>query len=419
MIKRKIIEYIERDIDKPEISLITWPRQVGKTTIMKSIKRKLDDQDKKTLFLSLDFESDKSFFESQESLVNRIKLEFWNEKGFVFLDEIQRKENAWLFLKWIFDMDLPHKFIVSGSWSLELKENIHESLAGRKKIFEVWPINLEEFINYKTDYKYVDKIWDFCVIEKSKAENLLKEYLCFWGFPRVILEDVLDDKLSIINEIYSSYIERDIRYLLKTDRIDAFSMMIKILANNNWWLINYTNIAQKVWVSVPTLKNYLRYSEKTFCTYFVYPFVWHKAKELVKMPVSYFTDIWFRNFAVWDFKNIESESRLWFDFQNLVWNILKEKISISSKKLNYRRTVDGWEVDFIVDSGNWIIPFEVKYSNFSTIKISKSMRSFIDKYKPKEFYIVNNNLRKEEIVWDKWSTIIKYITIFDLFQKIL
>ena len=55
-------------------------------------------------------------------------------------------------------MNLPYKFIVSGSGSVELKEKIHESLAGRKRMFELGTVAFDEFVNYKTDYKYENKL---------------------------------------------------------------------------------------------------------------------------------------------------------------------------------------------------------------------------------------------------------------------
>jgi predicted AAA+ superfamily ATPase len=79
----------------------------------------------------------KQLFHSQDNLIQRIRLEFGDEAGFVFIDEIQRKEDAGLFLKGIYDRGFPRKFILSGSGSIELKEKIAESLAGRKRIFEV------------------------------------------------------------------------------------------------------------------------------------------------------------------------------------------------------------------------------------------------------------------------------------------
>ena len=83
----------------------------------------------------------------------------------MFIDEIQRKENAGLFLKGIFDMNTPYKFIISGSGSLELKARIPESMAGRKQLFTVDPVSFEEFVNLKTNYKYEDRIDAFFAIE--------------------------------------------------------------------------------------------------------------------------------------------------------------------------------------------------------------------------------------------------------------
>lgn len=127
------------------MTLVVGARQVGKTTLLLYVRDQLQAQGKKTLFLNLDFESDYFYLESQERLLQKIKLEFGNDGGFVFLDEIQRKENAGLFLKSLYDMDVPYKFIVSGSGSMELEEKIHESLAGRKRLFELSTISLWEF----------------------------------------------------------------------------------------------------------------------------------------------------------------------------------------------------------------------------------------------------------------------------------
>lgn len=163
---------------------------------------------KKTLFLNLDIETDKPFFNSQSALIEKIKLEIGNEAGFIFIDEIQRKENAGVFLKGIYDMNLPYKFIVSGSGSVELKEKVHESLSGRKLTFELGTLSFEEFVNYKTDYQYQDKLPDFFKIERFKAKILLDEYLNFGGYPRVVLSSLLEEKRNTIGEIYRSYVEK-------------------------------------------------------------------------------------------------------------------------------------------------------------------------------------------------------------------
>ena len=169
LIKRALFKELKAHLPKKEISLIIGPRQVGKTTLMLLLKDYLDKKGNKTILLNLDFEADRYFFNSQNSLIKKIELELGRNKGYVFIDEIQRKENAGVFLKGIYDRNLPYKFIVSGSGSIELKEKIHESLAGRKRLFELNPVSLDEFVNFKTNYRYENKLKDFYNIEKDRT----------------------------------------------------------------------------------------------------------------------------------------------------------------------------------------------------------------------------------------------------------
>ena len=101
MIRRIITDQIRDHLGKKEITLISGPRQVGKTTLMNVLIDDLKAAGKPVLFLSFDFESDLPFLRSQEALISRINLEFGQQKGFVFIDEIQRKEDAGIFLKGI------------------------------------------------------------------------------------------------------------------------------------------------------------------------------------------------------------------------------------------------------------------------------------------------------------------------------
>ena len=145
-------------------------RQIGKTTVLREILNDLSKQRELSLFLNLDIEEDAAFFESQQILLNRIRLEFGNKNGYIFIDEIQQKEDAGRFLKGIYDMDLPYKFVVTGSGSLELKEKISEALTGRKHLLHMWPVSFYEYLDYKTAYKYSDRLQDFCSIESNKLQ---------------------------------------------------------------------------------------------------------------------------------------------------------------------------------------------------------------------------------------------------------
>jgi len=389
MIKRKLFSDLLNHLSQKEISIIIGPRQSGKTTLMELLKEHLDRKGEGTLYLNLDIEWDMPHFESQSALLRKIELELGKERGYVFIDEIQRKENAGLFLKGLFDLKLPYKFIVSGSGSLELKEKIHESLVGRKRLFELNTISFDEFIHHKTEYRYKENLAGLLEIEKDKIQQLLMEYMNFGGYPRVVLASDQTEKVRIIDEIYRSIIEKDIAYLLKVDKPYAFSAMIKILADQIGNLVNYSELASTVNISYQTIKKYLWYSQKIFLLDLILPYARNIRKEITKSPVPYFWDLGLRNYALGIFGHLDSPSECGFIFENLVFLLLKEQIKLEATKLNFWRTKDKAEVDFVLERGRNVVPIEVKYKSLKKKEIPRSLRSFIDKYSPDEAYIVN------------------------------
>lgn len=389
MIERMLFPELKDHLLKKEISFIIGPRQAGKTTLMLLLKDYLERKEERTVFLNLDIESDKQFFTSQANLIRKIRLEVGEKKGFVFIDEIQRKENAGIFLKGIYDMNLPYKFIVSGSGSVELKEKIHESLTGRKRIFELSTLSFEEFVNFKTHYKYQNKILDFLEIDKEKTNEFLEEYLIFGGYPRVVLEDLLKEKNKIINEIYQSYIEKDISYLLKIRKTEDFSNLVKVLASQIGRPFNVSEVSRTLGISQKTVKDYLWYLQKTFIIQKITPYFRNIRKEIMKSPIFYFYDLGLRNYAIGVFGNVENPRDRGMLFENFIFNILKEKFKESPAKINFWRTKDGAEVDFVIDFGRKQIPIEVKYRDLKRPEMTRSFRSFIERYQSQNAFIVN------------------------------
>jgi predicted AAA+ superfamily ATPase len=356
------------------------------------LKKHIEEKGGRTLFLNLDIETHKEFVTSQEKLIRKIELEIGKNKGFVFIDEIQRKENAGLFLKGIYDLNLPWKFIVSGSGSVDLKEKTKESLAGRKRIFELSTISFDEFVNFKTNYKYEKKLYDFFSVNTTEGYKLLEEYLNFGGYPRVILEEMLNEKLELMNEIYESYITRDISYLLKIHKIESFTNLLKIMASQIGCIINYSELSKTLGISIKTVKDYLWYLEKTFILRKITPYFKKVKKEIKKAPIYYFYDIGMRNFSLGNFGYLKED--IGFVFQNFIYNLSRETIS-PSYKIYFWRTQDKAEVDFVIDTGNTLIPVEVKYKKLKEAEIPRSMRSFIEKYKVEKAFIINLTLEQK------------------------
>lgn len=332
MINRDIENKIVDSLNKKEITVIIGARQVGKTTILNRIISKLKVRGKKVLYFNLDIEQDNQYFVSQQLLVSKIQLENGDCHSFVFIDEIQQKEDAGRFLKGLYDMNLPYKFVVTGSGSLELKEKISEALTGRKYLIEMYPVSFSEFVNYKTNYKYKSKLELFFEIEKERTHLLLNEYLTFGGYPAVIASDNVKTKREVMNEIFSSYITKDITYLLGVRAPDKFVKLIQLLAIYSGSVINYSQLAQETALRTETLKTYLWYAEQTFIIKIIKPYFTNNKKEITKSPTIYFNDLGMCNFSKGMFgTTINNISRM--TFQNFVYRILKDNIMAGLAKV--------------------------------------------------------------------------------------
>ena len=388
VIKRSLYPFLLAHLEKPEITIIAGPRQCGKTFLINLIIQHLQNNGQRTLLLNLDIEEHKKYITSQKELIDKINLEFGGKKGFVFIDEMQRKENAGLFLKGMYDSGLPCKFIVSGSGSLELKEHIHESLAGRKKVFHLSTISMFEFVNYKTGYAYENRLEKFLDIEKTQTKSFLTEYLRFGGYPRVILSHTLTEKQDTIRDIFQSYVERDISALLHLEKTELVFQLLKLLSENAGNFVNVSALANALGVSAQTVKHYLWYLEKTFMIDRVTPFTRRSGREISKSPIVYFTDIGLRNFVNNTFSHDLTPSEIGFNFQNLVFNLLKEPLSQTAAGIHYFRTKDGAEVDFVIEIGSRIFPLEVKYTWKNPLP--RAVRSFALKYQSEPGQVITS-----------------------------
>src|SRR3989344_7276828 len=394
-IKREIFGKLIDHLKEKEIALLIGPRQAGKTTLLIKLDEYLKKQGKKTVLFNLDFEEQKIYFNHQIDLINYLNLQFDKKEAYIFIDEVQRLSNAGLFLKGLYDRDLDYKFIVSGSGSLELKEKIHESLVGRKRVFEISPITFLEYINYKTNYKIEKKINKFFLSDKVLPDRFLKEYLMFGGYPKTVLDTQFDKKKATIQEIYQSYLEKDIQTLINIDKKETFFRLVSILSSQIGQLVNHAELSRTIGLDFETVKKYLWYLEKTFIVDKVTPFYSNLRKELSKTPVFYFTDLGLRNFVLNQWATFPNTVTNGFLFQNFIYLLLRLTKKFAGQKINFWRTKDDAEVDFVITSGVETIPIEVKESELKDMTISKSLKNFIYRYQPKEVYLINKNLDKE------------------------
>lgn len=398
MITRRCYEQVKKHVfEAKEITMIVGPRQAGKTTMVKELMNEALRRNKKIIYLNLDIDSDRSAFKSQNTLIMRIKNDLGNV-GIVFIDEVQRKDDAGVFLKGIYDMDLGYKLVVTGSGSFELKEKIAESMAGRKRIFELNSLSFDEFVDYKTDYKYVEKYDLLVTLEADKLEACLQEYLIFGGYPRVVLATEESEKREILAEIFNSYIEKDLFLWLGLEKRVEFVNMCRLLSAQIGQLLDVSKLSKQVGLDVVTVKKYLWYLEKTYLIEIVRPFGKNKFNELVRTPIVYFNDLGMRNYAIGQLYhrdltvNVVDSS---FVFQNLVLKMLNELTLkyLLPYDIYYWRTKSGAEVDFVWGNIVKPIPVEVKFGKQDNV--TRSLMSFMNKYKPDKSFLVNLGVEKK------------------------
>lgn len=403
-INRNILPDIIKWLTEKEIIVLLGARQVGKTTIIFQLinhilmqTASLFKEKSEIHYLNLDFPQDKKKL-SDDHIV---KLAAKNKKKkIIFIDEVQRQENSGLFLKHLYDLNLPIKLVVSGSSALELKSKVSEALTGRKVIFNISPFSIPEIkdsIVHKeknkipsTVFSYKDNDLDQAVLFK-KAFEVFTEY---GSYPSIVLSSDNEKKFLRLKEIFTSYMEKDIKKFLEIKNENAFARLITLLSASSGSLINMNEISNTLLIHQVTLDNYFYYLEQTFIIDRVRPFFKNIRKEIIKSPKVYFNDIGFRNFAINNFNKLDIREDKGFVFENFVYLILKEKLG-SIYKINFWRTKAGAEVDFIILKDLKPIPVEAKAKYFKKPVITQSMRSFINTYKPDIAFVINFNLNEE------------------------
>ena len=378
IIKRSILSKAISQIESDQFLLFVGPRQAGKTTILKQLQMQslhyqstfinLEDRE----FLTLLNESPKNLFK----LIPPVR----NQRQFVFLDEIQYLDNPTNFLKLLFDDYRDKvKLIVSGSSAFYLDKKFHDSLVGRKIIFQVNTLSLRELFAYRHPEIRNKSIKNLSLVQKDLLSDCLYEYLMYGGYPRVVLAP-LEEKAEILRDITYSYVKKDVYEAnIRNDLI--FYQLLKILASQIGNLVNASELANTLEVSKTAINNYLYIMQKSFHMNLIPPFFKTIRKEIIKMPKVYFHDLGLRNFLTNNFSPLISRADRGQLLENLVFRLLQENNPIEDIK--FWRTISGNEVDFVVNN----TAYEVKISQ-KQIRKSK-YKLFQQKYPEMKLQFIN------------------------------
>ena len=267
-------------------------------------------------------------------------------KKYIFIDEIQRLPNPGLLLKEIYDLNLNFKIVYSGSSQLEIKSKIREHLVGRARVFEINRLSFSEYIDFNAP------------ITRKQA---LEEIMIYGSYPEVSLERGTLEKKLLIKDIYQSYVERDLTDFLRIENIEVFNKLLSLLAMQIANLLNIENLSKSLRISRVLIEKYIQILENTFIIKRIYPFFKNYKKEITKMPKIFFLDLGLRNYVLNNFGPIEFREDRGRLFENFYLLELLNKDIYSLNKINYWRTTNQTEIDFIITGENISKAVEVKW----------------------------------------------------------
>ena len=356
-IKREKLQKLISYLPLKQIITITGIRRCGKSTLLKQtidylIKNGVNA--KNILFINLEHPYFLEF-RNNPNFLNKIYDEYLkliNPQGkvYCFLDEIQYFNNWQVYIKNRYETtDI--KFIITGSNSSMLSNELNTLLSGRSLNIHLSTFNFREFLNYK-GIEYKDKIQR--VANRIAIERAKDEFLKWGGFYEVFDANDESIKKDLLISYAKNIIYQDIipRYGIRNYQI--IERLFFYLLFNATNIINYTNLSKTFEVSDKTIKEYINYFEDTFMFKRIDKFH-NKLKEQIKSSKKlYVLDNGFLQIATKGSLNLGAK------LENSVFNLLNENY----KDITYCK--DKYEIDFCFD--NTLVQVSYDISSQKTLK---------------------------------------------------
>jgi uncharacterized protein len=338
---RKIYADVLLHVQQDGVTIITGMRRTGKTTLVRHVLSELVTRNK--IFLDLEKISNRELFldKNYDNVIRNLELQGLSprERMYVALDEIQTLPNIASVVKYLHDhYDI--KFILTGSSSYYLKNLFTESLAGRKKLFELYPLDFGEFLDFKrvphqvsTPEKPLPLASEH---EYQRLKSYYEEYIQYGGFPSVVLAATAEEKINLLEDIISSYINVDVQSLANFKDGDVIARLVRVLASRVGTKVDYSKLASLAGLSRITVQNYVYLFERTYLISLVSVHTKNRDREIVKAQKLYFNDTG----LLATLADVGSGAL----FENTLFNQLRGRGDV-----RYFSLKNGREIDFIVD----------------------------------------------------------------------
>ena len=357
MIQRHIIELILDRAKRFPVVGVIGPRQVGKTTLVKSI---LKVTPKDSVYLDMELPSDLNQLREPELYFTE------NIKRTVVLDEIQHKPGLFPVMRSMIDVNRkPGRFIVTGSASPDLLQQGSETLAGRIIFCELGPLSLVE-----TNYMEYQKLW------------------LRGGFPGAYLAKSNKDSFEWLNSFLRTYVQQDIAVLGLSINRSLVMQLLQMISSTNGSVINYSSLSKSLGVSVTTIMKFVDILEDTFMVRRLTAYHHNIKKRIVKAPKIFIRDTGLLH-TLWNTHSIKAlfgHHLLGHSWEGFVIQQIATHLRDDSQ-LFYYRTQDGSEVDLIIVKGNKpFVSIEIKFTDNPVL--TKGNHLAIEDIKAKHNFIV-------------------------------
>ncbi|MBN2770727.1 MAG: ATP-binding protein [Spirochaetes bacterium] len=355
-IKRNILNQLLSEQDRAEVSILLGPRQVGKTFLLLELCNIYKNNGLRTKYYNLEIPSHSIEFNKNE---NELFEMLTADVDVVFIDEFHYLKNASKLFKAIYDSDKKIKIYASGSSSIEIHKHLQESLAGRRLVTRIFPLSLGEY-------------------KQKEALSHVDNYLVYGGLPGLVHFNNKDEQMRILREILETYIQKDIKSLIKEENIRAFNNLLYLIAENQGSIVQLSNLASKVGLSSKTISHHLSILENTYVIYPLHSYSRNLGNELKKSHKYFLYDNGIRNAILKDFANPGNREDKGILYESLIMTELFKQLK-PNMELKFWRTKQGDEVDFVILINRKPYLIEVKTSH-SGIEIPAGIRKFINKY---------------------------------------
>ena len=340
MIERILEKQILAKINKKKAIILMGPRQVGKTTLLKSLFEKSTE----IIWLNGDEPDIQSIFENISS--KRLEAIIGNKK-MIIIDEAQRIPEIGLKMKLITDQLLNVQLIATGSSAFELSNKLNEPLTGRKWEFKMYPISFQEMVNH---HGLLNEI------------RLLPHRLIYGFYPDVVNHP--GNEKEILKQLSDSYLYKDLLMIDQIKKPSALVKLLQALALQIGSQVSYHELGQICGLDGKTIEKYMMLLEQSYIIFRLTSFSRNQRNELKKSRKVYFFDNGIRNSLIANFEQIENRTDIGALWENYLVSERVKYLAYQQKWVNnwYWRTTEQQEIDYVEEENGQLSAYEFKWN---------------------------------------------------------